>query len=135
MLWKWTEIILSFLRLHPSTAFWGFPGGSDSKASACNVVPSLGWEDPLAKEMAIHSSTLVWKIPGTEESGRLQSMGWQRVRHDWGTSFSLYSITLILCCILVSYFRKLVSFFKFFLFSLLIVYHSAFPPKILKLDV
>ena len=45
-------------------------------------VRSLGWEDPLEKEMAIHSSTLAWKIPWTEESGRLQSMGSQRVRHD-----------------------------------------------------
>ena len=45
-------------------------------------VQSLGWEDPLEKEMAIHSSILAWKIPWTEESGRLQSMGSQRVRHD-----------------------------------------------------
>ena len=45
-------------------------------------VQSLGWEDPLEKEMAIHSSTLAWKIPWTEEPGRLQSMGSQRVRHD-----------------------------------------------------
>ena len=45
-------------------------------------VPSLGQEDPLEKEMAIHSSTIAWKIPWTEEPGRLQSMGWQRVRHD-----------------------------------------------------
>ena len=45
-------------------------------------VQSLGWEDPLEKEMATHSSTLAWKIPWTEEPGRLQSMGWQRVRHD-----------------------------------------------------
>ena len=37
-------------------------------------VPSLGWEDPLEKEMATHSSTLAWKIPWTEERGRLQSM-------------------------------------------------------------
>ena len=36
--------------------------------------------------MAIHSSTIAWKIPWTEEPGRLQSMGWQRVRHDWATS-------------------------------------------------
>ena len=42
-------------------------------------VRSLGWEDPLEKEMAIHSSTLAWKIPWTEEPGRLQSMGSQRV--------------------------------------------------------
>ena len=45
-------------------------------------VPSLGREDPLEKEMAIHSSTIVWKIPWTEELGRLQSMGSQRVGHD-----------------------------------------------------
>ena len=38
-------------------------------------VQSLGWEDPLEKEMAIHSSTIAWKIPWTEEPGRLQSMG------------------------------------------------------------
>ena len=42
-------------------------------------VQSLGWEDPLEKEMATHSSTLAWKIPWTEEPGRLQSMGLQRV--------------------------------------------------------
>ena len=111
-----------------------FPGGSDGKASACNVgdpgsipglgrspgegndyptsvfwpgefhgltktslvaqmvkrlsimwetrVRSLGWEDPLEKEMAIHYNTIAWKIPWTEEPGRLQSMGSQRIRHD-----------------------------------------------------
>ena len=42
-------------------------------------VLSLGWEDPLEKEMATQSSTLVWKIPWTEEHGRLQPMGLQRV--------------------------------------------------------
>ena len=45
-------------------------------------VPSLGQEDPLEKEMAIHSSTIAWKIPWTEEPGRLQSMGSQRVEDD-----------------------------------------------------
>ena len=45
-------------------------------------VRSLGWEDPLEKEMATHSSTLAWKIPWTEEPGGLQSMGSQRVGHD-----------------------------------------------------
>ena len=45
-------------------------------------VPSLGWEDPMEKEMAPHSSTLAWKISWTEEPGRLQSMGSQRVGHD-----------------------------------------------------
>ena len=45
-------------------------------------VQSLGWEDPLEKEMAIHSSTIAWKIPWTEEPGREESMGSQRVGHD-----------------------------------------------------
>ena len=45
-------------------------------------VRSLGWEDPLVKGMATHSSILAWKIPWTEEPGRLQSMGSQRVRHN-----------------------------------------------------
>ena len=44
-------------------------------------VQSLGWKDPLEKEMATHSSTLAWKIPLAEEPGRLQSMVSQRVRH------------------------------------------------------
>ena len=45
-------------------------------------VQPLGQEDPLEKEMAIHSSTLAWTIPRTEEPGRLQSMGLQRVRYN-----------------------------------------------------
>ena len=49
-------------------------------------VRSLGWEDPLEKEMATHSSTRAWRIPWREEPGRLQSMGSQRVGHDWATS-------------------------------------------------
>ena len=50
-------------------------------------VQSLGWEDFLEKEMATHSSVLAWKIPWTEEPGRLQSMGSQRVGYNWTTSF------------------------------------------------
>ena len=46
-------------------------------------VQSLGWEDPLEKGMASHSSILAWRIPYTEEPGGLQSMRWQRVRHNW----------------------------------------------------
>ena len=57
-------------------------------------VQSLGWEDPLEKEMAIHSSTTAWKIPWMEEPGRLQSMGSQRVGHNWATSLSL-SLSII----------------------------------------
>ena len=45
-------------------------------------VESLGQEDPLEKEMATHSSNPAWRIPWTEEPGRLQSMGLQRIRHD-----------------------------------------------------
>ena len=56
-------------------------------------VKSLGWEYLLEKEMATHSSTLAWKIPWTEEPGRLQSMGSQRVGHDWVTSLSLPPVT------------------------------------------
>ena len=56
-------------------------------------VRSLGQEDLLEKEMAIHSSTIAWKILWTEEPGRLQSMGSQRVGHDWATSIK--SINLV----------------------------------------
>ena len=49
-------------------------------------VRSLGWEDPLEKEMATHSSTLAWKIPWTEEHCRLQSMG----RKESNTTEGLY---------------------------------------------
>ena len=45
-------------------------------------VQSLGWEDPLEKEMATHSSIFAWKIPWMEEPGRQQSIGLQRVGHD-----------------------------------------------------
>ena len=45
-------------------------------------VQSLSWENSLEKEMATHSSILAWEIPWTEEPGRLQSMGSQRVRHS-----------------------------------------------------
>ena len=47
---------------------------------------TLGPEDPLEKGMATHSRVLAWKIPSTEEPGGLQSMGLQRVRHDWATN-------------------------------------------------
>ena len=60
-------------------------GGSDGKhlpAMRETCVQSLGREDPLEKVMATHSSTPSWKIPWTEDPGRLQSMGLQRVGHD-----------------------------------------------------
>ena len=51
-------------------------------------VRTVGREDLLEKEMAIHSSTITWKIPWTEEPGRLQSMGSQRVRQDRLSDFT-----------------------------------------------
>ena len=66
----------------------GFPGGSDGKESACNegdMGSILGWEDPLEEGMTTHSSILAWRIPWTEEPRRLQSMGLQKVGHDWVT--------------------------------------------------
>ena len=67
------------------TCFMGFPGGSDGKDSSGKQeteVRSLGWEDPLEKDMATHSSILVWRIPWTKEPGRPQTMGLQRVGHN-----------------------------------------------------
>ena len=66
---------------------------------------SLGWEDPLEKGMATHSNILAWRMPWTEEPGQLQSMGWQRVGHDWATNSGSRSrricdcITWILLCL------------------------------------
>ena len=67
--------------------FWAFLVAQKVKcllAMQETRVRSLGWEDPLEKEIATHSSTLAWKIPWTEELGRLHSKesASQRVRHD-----------------------------------------------------
>ena len=73
-----------FRYLHPYLGIEGFPGGPDGKASACNAGapgPIPGWGFP-GEGNAIHSNILAWKIPWTEETGRLQSMGSQRVGHD-----------------------------------------------------
>ena len=47
---------------------------------------SLGWKDPLEKRLATHSSIFAWRIPWTEEPGRLESMGLQKVGHNWATN-------------------------------------------------
>ena len=55
---------------------------------------SLSWEDGLEEEMTTHSNILDWKIPWTEEPGRLQFMGLQRIGHDWAhmhASWKIYS--------------------------------------------
>ena len=54
---------------------------------------SLGQEDPVEKETATHSSILAWRISWMEEPGRLQSMGSQRVRHDWVTNTHTHTHT------------------------------------------
>ena len=70
----------------------GFPGGSAEKkkknlpAMQETQVQSLGQKDPLEKGMATRSSILAWRIPCTGEPGRLQSMGLQKVGHDWVTN-------------------------------------------------
>ena len=70
----------------PITPLWGFSDGSDGKESACNVGDLgsiLGSGKSAGEGMATHSSIFAWRIPWTEEPGRLQSMGLQRVGHDW----------------------------------------------------
>ena len=68
---------------------WFIPGGSDwdenLPAMLETWVQSPGWEDSLEKEMVTHSSILAWKILWTEDPGGLQSIGSQRVGHDWAT--------------------------------------------------
>ena len=80
----------------------GFPGGSDSKQSACkagDLGSVLGWEDTLGEGVAIHSSIIAWEVSWTEEPGRLQFMRLKRVRHDWATEqqqqWHKYSLHLI----------------------------------------
>ena len=67
-------------------------------------VRSLGWEDPLEKEMAIHLSTIAWKIPWTEEPGRLQSWGRKESNTTEGLHFYLslsYLIVVLICISLI----------------------------------
>ena len=56
-------------------------------------VQSLGWEDPLEKEMETHSSILAWKIPWLEKNDELQSTGSQRVRHDLVTKHNYSAVS------------------------------------------
>ena len=80
-------VVVIFASVHitsllPTYLVTGSPGGSDSKASACNVedwVQSLSQKDPLEEGMATHSSIHVWRILWTEEPEGLQSMGPQKV--------------------------------------------------------
>ena len=93
---QWVSVpFFHFIKcLNPSRPPLGLPWCSDSKESTCNAgepgwIPGSGRSPPPPEEsMATHSSILAWEIPWTEESGGLQSMGSQRVRHDWETNTS-----------------------------------------------
>jgi len=68
-------------------------------AMRMTLVQTLGQEDPLEKEMATHSNILAWRIPWTEDPGGLQSMGSQRVAHNWLANtftLSLYLYRIII---------------------------------------
>ena len=88
------RVFISFLR----TTCYIYTFGASLVAQRIRHLPamqetqvrSLGWEDPLEKEMATHSSIPAWRIPWTEEPGGLQSTGSQRVRHDWATYITIY---------------------------------------------
>ena len=77
-----------------------FPGGSDSRESACNagdldLIPV--WEDPLEKGTATHSSIPAWRIPWTEEPGGLQSVGSHRVGYDGNNLAGMHRNSLSVC--------------------------------------
>ena len=74
MVQKLDDRRISFKILAEITVVWELPWWLDGKESSRNAgdqVRSLGWEDPLEKEMATHSSVLAWEIPWTEEPGVL----------------------------------------------------------------
>ena len=84
--WEALKRLLSYnevIKLNYEVIKMGFPGGSDSKESACReggLVQSLGWEDPLDEGMATHCSILPEESPWMEDTGRLHPWGY-RVRH------------------------------------------------------
>ena len=96
-----TSLMVQWPRLcTPNAGDWVWSSTTSVVAQTVKCLPtmqetwvqSLGWEDLLQKEMATHSSIIAWKIPWMEEPGRLQSMGSQRVRHDWANSLT-HSLT------------------------------------------
>ena len=92
---QWKQCRLYFLGLPNHCRWWLQPWNSPVAQMVKHLptmwetqVLSLGQEVPLEKEMATHFSILAWKIPWMEEPGSLQSMGSQRVGHDWATSLA-----------------------------------------------
>jgi len=75
----------------------GFPGGLDGKKCACNA-RGPGSEEPVQKGKATHCGIPAWRIPWTEEPGRLQSMGWQRVGHHRVTNTLTHKEIYLLSC-------------------------------------
>ena len=90
LLWLWGSLLETYLLVNMSHIFQCLLLQERQEMQ----VQSPGGEDPLEKEMATHSSILAWRIPWTEEPGRLQSMGLQRVGHDWAAKTAIAS-TLI----------------------------------------
>ena len=95
----------------------------------------LGWEDALEKGMATHSSILAWRIPWTEEPGGLQSMGSQRVGHDWSNLAHTFiiSVCMYLLCIyvwiyLLSIYLSIICVCKYVCIHIFIIYrvHNVF---------
>ena len=90
----WISSYIFIIRSPYTQIIYGLDTGTSLVAQLVKNLPamqvtrvrSLGWQDPLEKEMATLSSILAWKIPWTEEPGGLQSTGSQRVRHDWVTN-------------------------------------------------
>jgi len=83
--------LIFLLEIHAILQYiYVYLGGSAGKKNLPAMqetwVWSLGWEDPLEKGMATHSSILAWRILWTEEPGRLEFMGLQRIRHSWVTN-------------------------------------------------
>ena len=72
---------------------WGFPGGASGKEPACQCRRQETWvrEDNLEEGMAAHMSIFAWRISWTEEPGRLQSIGLQRIRHDWSNLACMFA--------------------------------------------
>ena len=95
---KNTSFVTLLLQLWEGNMFKGFPGGSVVKnlpAMQEMLLWSLSWED-LEKHTATHSSILAQRIPWTEDPGRLQSIGSQRVRHEWSNRACVH-IALMIC--------------------------------------
>ena len=85
---------------------------------------SLSQEDPLEKEVATHSSTLAWRILWTEEPGRLQPMGSQRVGHDFVTTYRQQTHTFFFIFFSIMVYRRILNIVPCAIQSDLLFIHS-----------